>query len=141
EMDTTSEPDATGCVGGDAELAVLSRALDRARAGHGSVIAIVGEPGVGKSRLVAEFRNALPAQVDRMTARCASYEQATPYALVAAFIRCAFGIHAADDEAGAAAALQAGLKRYAAVVDASVSAVVIALYGHPALSTQLSAAY
>ena len=135
ELDTTIEPDATRFVGRDAELAVLNRALDCARAGHGSVIAIVGEPGVGKSRLVAEFRNALPPQVDRMTARCASYEQATPYALVADFIRGAFGIHAADDELAATAALQAGLQRYAAVVDPSVSAVVLEIIGYPARST------
>ncbi len=131
ELDTTIEPDATRFVGREAELAILTTALDRARAGRGSVIAIVGEPGVGKSRLVAELRNALPPQVDRMTARCASYEQATPYALIADFIRGAFGIHAADDEAAATAALQEGLKRYTAAIDATVAAVVLEIMGYP----------
>jgi adenylate cyclase len=131
ELDTTIEPDATRFVGREDELAVLTEALERARAGHGSVIAIVGEPGVGKSRLVAEFRNALPPHVDRMTARCASYEQSTPYALIADFIRGAFGIHAADDEAAATAALQDGLKRYAAEVDPIIGAVVLEIIGYP----------
>ena len=40
--------------GRDAELEQLRQALGRAAAGHGQVVAIVGEPGVGKSRLVWE---------------------------------------------------------------------------------------
>ena len=42
----------TPFVGRQAELEALQRALDLARAGHGQVVALVGEPGVGKSRLV-----------------------------------------------------------------------------------------
>ena len=39
----------------DSEIAQLSSARDRARAGAGQVVAVVGEPGVGKSRLYWEF--------------------------------------------------------------------------------------
>ncbi len=42
-------------VGREVELETLNRALDKARAGHGQVVALVGEPGVGKSRLFWEF--------------------------------------------------------------------------------------
>jgi predicted ATPase/class 3 adenylate cyclase len=42
-------------VGRDPEIAILRRTLERARAGHGQVVAAVGEAGVGKSRLVYEF--------------------------------------------------------------------------------------
>src|SRR5262245_66032678 len=45
----------TRFVGRDAELEQLRRALERARDGRGQVLAIVGEAGVGKSRLVHEF--------------------------------------------------------------------------------------
>ena len=48
----------TPLVGRDAELEQLRRALARAAAGHGQVVAIVGEPGVGKSRLVWEVTQA-----------------------------------------------------------------------------------
>jgi len=41
-------------VGRDAELAMLRRLMNQARTGRGSVVAIVGEPGIGKSRLVRE---------------------------------------------------------------------------------------
>src|SRR5881296_1135039 len=45
----------TTFVGRAAEMEQLYQALDHARAGRGQVIAVVGEPGVGKSRLYYEF--------------------------------------------------------------------------------------
>jgi len=45
----------THFVGRQRELDNLRLALERARAGHGQVVAVVGEPGVGKSRLYWEF--------------------------------------------------------------------------------------
>src|SRR5215813_2640236 len=45
----------TRFVGRDAEMDQLRQALERAGAGHGQVAAVVGEPGVGKSRLYWEF--------------------------------------------------------------------------------------
>src|SRR5262245_26032678 len=45
----------TRFVGRDAELAQLRRALEQAGAGHGQLVATVGDPGVGKSRLFHEF--------------------------------------------------------------------------------------
>src|SRR6266540_392232 len=44
----------TRFVGREAEIEQLRQALGRAAAGHGQVVAIVGEPGVGKSRLIWE---------------------------------------------------------------------------------------
>src|SRR5262249_22760711 len=45
----------TRFVGRQSELRAFARSLQRAGAGHGEVVALVGEPGVGKSRLVWEF--------------------------------------------------------------------------------------
>jgi hypothetical protein len=45
----------TRFVGRQYELDTLRQALERAQAGHGQVVALVGEPGVGKSRLFYEF--------------------------------------------------------------------------------------
>jgi class 3 adenylate cyclase/tetratricopeptide (TPR) repeat protein len=42
-------------VGRDGEMAELARAAEQARAGQGQVVAVVGEAGVGKSRLFHEF--------------------------------------------------------------------------------------
>ena len=45
----------TRFVGRDAEIEQIRRALALAQDGHGQLVAVVGEPGVGKSRLVYEF--------------------------------------------------------------------------------------
>src|SRR3989475_5860637 len=45
----------TRFVGRQTEIEALGHALARAAAGHGQVVALVGEPGVGESRLVYEF--------------------------------------------------------------------------------------
>src|SRR5262249_29003520 len=45
----------TRFVGRDAELGLLHGAYERAGGGHGQVVAVIGEPGVGKSRLFHEF--------------------------------------------------------------------------------------
>jgi class 3 adenylate cyclase/tetratricopeptide (TPR) repeat protein len=130
-LDVTVEPDATPFVGRELELARLKSALHEAQQGRGQVVHIVGEPGVGKSRLVAEFRAGLPPGMDRMTARCVSYEQAAPYALIADFIRGAFGIHVADEEAVAEAAIAEGLARYGQPSNDIMVAVILEIIGYP----------
>jgi class 3 adenylate cyclase/tetratricopeptide (TPR) repeat protein len=49
----------TPLVGREEELAMLMRRWDRARNGEGQLLAIVGEPGLGKSRLIEEFHSRL----------------------------------------------------------------------------------
>ena len=51
----------TGFVGRQHGLEALHQALAQAAAGHGQVVALVGEAGVGKSRLVYECVHAYPA--------------------------------------------------------------------------------
>ncbi len=46
----------TPLVGREEELDVLTRRWERARSGDGQLVLIVGEPGLGKSRLIGEFR-------------------------------------------------------------------------------------
>jgi hypothetical protein len=45
----------TPLVGRDEEIAMMTRRWDRARQGDGQLVLIVGEPGLGKSRLIEEF--------------------------------------------------------------------------------------
>src|SRR5262245_60254562 len=45
----------TRFVGRQTELTILQQALEQARTGHGQVVAVIGEPGVGKTRLFYEF--------------------------------------------------------------------------------------
>jgi class 3 adenylate cyclase len=68
----------TKFVGREAELETLRRTLDQAAAGHGQVVALVGEPGVGKSRLVWEFSHSHRAQGWLvLESRSVSYGKAT----------------------------------------------------------------
>jgi class 3 adenylate cyclase/tetratricopeptide (TPR) repeat protein len=70
----------TRFVGRETELAALVQALERAGAGHGQVVAVVGEAGVGKSRLVYECVHAHHLQGWRVLESAAvSYGKATPY--------------------------------------------------------------
>ena len=47
-------------VGRQPEVEALQQALTRAGAGQGQIVALLGEPGVGKSRLVYEFLHSAP---------------------------------------------------------------------------------
>jgi class 3 adenylate cyclase/tetratricopeptide (TPR) repeat protein len=70
----------TRFVGREPELTALTQALERAGAGHGQVVALVGEAGVGKSRLVYECIHSHCTQGWRvLEAASVSYGKATPY--------------------------------------------------------------
>ena len=70
----------TRFVGRQHELEALHQALAQAAAGHGQVVALVGEAGVGKSRLAYEFVHAHPTQGWRvLESASVSYGKATPY--------------------------------------------------------------
>jgi class 3 adenylate cyclase/tetratricopeptide (TPR) repeat protein len=70
----------TPFVGRGPELATLRQTLERALAGHGQVVAVVGEAGVGKSRLVYESLHAPQTQGWRiLESASVSYGKATPY--------------------------------------------------------------
>lgn len=69
-------------VGRQSELAVLQQAIARLATGLGSVAVIIGDAGIGKSRLVEEaFRGATTLQVDALAGRCLSYGNGIPYHL------------------------------------------------------------
>ncbi len=70
----------TRFVGRETELETLTQALVRAGTGHGQVIAVLGEAGVGKSRLVYEFLQSHRTQGWRvLESASVSYSKATPY--------------------------------------------------------------
>jgi tetratricopeptide (TPR) repeat protein len=80
------------------ELTVLDAALAQAGAGHGLVVAVVGEAGVGKSRLVDEFVQATHTQGWLVLDSAAvSYSQATPYFPVLDLLRRYCHVEDGDD--------------------------------------------
>jgi class 3 adenylate cyclase/tetratricopeptide (TPR) repeat protein len=88
----------TPLVGRQTELAALAQALGRASAGHGQVIATVGEAGVGKSRLLYEFVHSYRTQGWlALEAASVSYGKATPYFPVVDLLKRYLHIEEADE--------------------------------------------
>ena len=84
----------TRFVGRDAEIELLRRALALAHDGHGQLVALVGEPGVGKSRLVYEFTHSHRTQDWLiLEAGSVSYGQATSYLPVIDLLKAYFKVH------------------------------------------------
>jgi class 3 adenylate cyclase len=70
----------TRFVGRQTEIETLNYTLERARAGHGQLVAVVGEPGVGKSRLIYECIHAYRTHGWLvLESASVSYGKATPY--------------------------------------------------------------
>jgi len=102
-------------VGRAEPLGRLAELLEIVRAGRGRVAFIVGEPGIGKSRLLAELRGLATAQDPPPAAtwvegRCVSYGRNLPYHLLIDLVRSILGISFAASEGEARAALDGKLE-------------------------------
>src|SRR5438128_1190277 len=85
-------------VGRERDLALLHDHLVAAVAGQGQVLGLVGEPGIGKTRLLTEFCGRLAGQpVTVYVGQCLSYGQATPYLPVRDILRQVCGFVEGDD--------------------------------------------
>jgi class 3 adenylate cyclase/tetratricopeptide (TPR) repeat protein len=102
-------------VGRDPELRALRDLLVEIEAGRGQAVSIVGEPGVGKSRLLLELQRALAGRRTLyVEGRCLSFGAAMPYVPVLDIVRGLCGVGDADPaettrDAASAAAAQVGM--------------------------------
>ena len=88
----------TRFVGRDAETEQLRKALEQARSDHGQVVGVVGEPGLGKSRLFFEFTHSHRTQGWLiLESGSVSYGKATPYLPVIDLLKAYFKIQDRDD--------------------------------------------
>src|SRR5581483_7662447 len=88
----------TRFVGREAELETLRRTLELAGSGRGQIVALVGEPGVGKSRLVWEFTHSHRTQGWLvLESGSVSYGKATSYLPVIDLLKSYSGIESRDD--------------------------------------------
>ena len=89
----------TPFVGREEELGLLARRWERARAGEGQLVLIVGEPGLGKSRLIEEFHSRLTETPHTWVEWSASQLlQNTPLHPIAEWGRVRFGGEAAPEQ-------------------------------------------
>jgi len=87
----------TGFVGRQQDLDLLESRFQVAAKGRGQLIAISGEAGIGKSRLLHEFRQRIrDRRVTYLEAHCISYGAAIPYLPILQLLRGAFRIDDAD---------------------------------------------
>lgn len=85
-------------VGRARELAQLREARTLAQAGHGQIVGVVGEPGVGKSRLCHEFKLLAPRDCLVLETFSVSHDKAYPYLPLIELLRNYCQITAQDDE-------------------------------------------
>src|SRR5262249_7808895 len=88
----------TPFVGREAEMATLAEARGGVAAGRGQVVAIVGEPGVGKSRLIWELVHSSRLEGWRvLEAQATPFGRTSPYLLIVTLLRGYFRLDAGDD--------------------------------------------
>jgi class 3 adenylate cyclase/tetratricopeptide (TPR) repeat protein len=95
----------TPLVGREHEIAVLTEALASAKRSEGRIVEIVGEPGIGKSRLIEELRKSATG-VATLQAACELYHASTPYSPLVGLLRRVFAISEMDEHAVAAERLR-----------------------------------
>jgi class 3 adenylate cyclase/tetratricopeptide (TPR) repeat protein len=97
-FDASAARGLTRFVGRDGEMEQLRQALDRAGAGHGQVAAVIGEPGVGKSRLFWEIIHSQRTQGWLVVESSSlSYGKATAFLPLIDLLRAYFRIEPRDE--------------------------------------------
>jgi predicted ATPase/class 3 adenylate cyclase/regulation of enolase protein 1 (concanavalin A-like superfamily) len=82
-------------VGREAELRTMTRALERLQEGRGGIVTVVGEAGIGKSRLIAEIRESEIRKAENpewVEGRCLSYKTDVAYGLWSDMLRSLLGL-------------------------------------------------
>ena len=89
----------TPFVGRKNSMVALVEACEKIQTGSGQVVGVVGEAGVGKSRLLLEFRNRLPQdEFTYLEGRCLHFGGSMPYLPILDVLRSYFEIKEADRE-------------------------------------------
>jgi class 3 adenylate cyclase/tetratricopeptide (TPR) repeat protein len=85
-------------VGRDVEFEAMRKAIEKADSGDGQIVALVGEPGVGKSRLFREFIHSQGTRDWQLLESVpASFGRITPFLPVVDLLRACFRIESRDD--------------------------------------------
>jgi tetratricopeptide (TPR) repeat protein len=99
----------TPFVGRERELGSLVDAFERAREGQGQVVFLVGEAGIGKSRLLLELRRRIADGAAWQEGHCLSFGKAMAFHPLVDLLRRQFGVEEGDGETAIASKIERGV--------------------------------
>jgi class 3 adenylate cyclase len=100
----------TRFVGREREMAAMAGALEQAVAGHGQIVAAVGEAGAGKSRLMYEFKATIPDGCKVLEAYSVSHGKASAWLPVIELLKSYFELADEDDDSRRSAKVEAKVR-------------------------------
>jgi class 3 adenylate cyclase/tetratricopeptide (TPR) repeat protein len=100
-------------VGRDREAEILNRCVEDLQRARGQIISIIGEAGLGKSRLKIELREGLPEGVRWLEGRCYAHTQTTSYSPIIQILKTAFQLGVKAPPVVARTKLRAALRSLA----------------------------
>jgi tetratricopeptide (TPR) repeat protein len=110
-FDVGAERGLTPFAGRERELELLLDGFERSKAGRGQAFSIMSEAGVGKSRLLYEFRKAVTSEdVTFLEGRCLSYSRGVAYHPIIDILKSNFDIHEDDGDSEIREKAKKGLK-------------------------------
>jgi hypothetical protein len=110
-FDVSAERGLTPFVGREREFELLLDGFERCKGGRGQAFSIVSEAGVGKSRLLYEFRKAVTsADVLFLEGRCLSYSRGVAYHPIIDILKANFDIREDDGDSEIREKVKRGLK-------------------------------
>jgi len=113
-MEVAAERGLTPLVGRERELETLRDRFGEVKNGRGQMVSLVGDAGIGKSRLLLEFRRALADRGEEVTwleGQCVSFGQSIPFLPLADQLRRNFGIEEFDGEPEIIAKVEHSMRR------------------------------
>ncbi|HEY3080215.1 MAG TPA: AAA family ATPase [Chloroflexota bacterium] len=137
-FEAATEHGLTPYVGRGEELTILRSYLDKVRRGQGQVVFVSGEAGIGKSRLLLEFRRSIqPEPTGWLEGHCITYGRNIPYLPIIDLVKRTFGVEETDDEVSIVRRVDGGTAHWDAAAGATVPYLKYLLSvdpGDPAIS-------
>ena len=110
-FDVSAEIGLAPLIGREHDREIMLDAFERTKEGRGQVFSIVSEAGLGKSRLLYEFRKAVTNQdITFLEGKCLSYSRAVAYHPIIDILKAIFKIKAEDENYQVTEKVQSGLK-------------------------------
>jgi class 3 adenylate cyclase len=97
-LDVSADRGLTPYVGRERELQILLQCFEKAKAGQGQMVFVAGDAGIGKSRLLYEFRRRLGDEATWVEGRCLSFGQSMAFHPIVDMLKRTFRIEEGDTE-------------------------------------------